>query len=279
LGVVFQSYALFPNMTVAQNVGFPLRMRHVNRTSAAKKVADILQLVGLEDFSSRRISELSGGQQQRVALARALVFEPPVLLMDEPLGALDRKLREQLQGEIKRIQKALGVTVVYVTHDQEEALVLSDRIAVMESGKIHQMGPAAEVYESPTNMFVAQFLGESNIIDGQLAKIEGERIQIDLKAGAGSIEAASSNQRPAAMVRVLIRPEAMSLAKQRHGGCNALSGQVESFDYLGSSIRYVIETRAGRLAVRVPRSPTNMRFEPGAELFVTWRPEDAKVFG
>jgi spermidine/putrescine ABC transporter ATP-binding subunit len=279
LGVVFQSYALFPNMTVAQNVRFPLRMRHVNKQSAAKRVADTLRLVGLADFADRRISELSGGQQQRVALARALVFEPPVLLMDEPLGALDRKLREQLQGEIKRIQKALGVTVVYVTHDQEEALVLSDRIAVMEGGKIHQMGPAAELYERPANMFVAQFLGESNIIDGQIAKTDGGRIQIDLKAGAGSIEAVSFDQGPAAMVRVLIRPEAMSLATQRHSGCNALSGQVQSLDYLGSSIRYVVETRAGRLAVRVPRAPTNMRFEPGAELFVTWRPEDAKVFG
>src|SRR5262249_29906815 len=142
-----------------------------------------------------------------------------------------------------------------------------------------QMGRAAEVYENPTNTFVAQFLGDSNIIDGRIIKVEGARIQIHLNAGAGSIEAISSTQPLAPMVRVLIRPEAMSLATQRHGECNALSGKVQSLDYLGSSIRYVVETAAGHLVVRVPRSPRSARFEPGAEAYVTWQPEDAKVFG
>jgi ABC-type Fe3+/spermidine/putrescine transport system ATPase subunit len=160
LGVVFQSYALFPHMPVFDNVAFPLRMRRVDRTETRRRVAAALDMVQLGALAERRIHQLSGGQQQRVALARALVFEPPVLLMDEPLGALDRKLREQMQLEIKRLQRALGLTAIYVTHDQEEALLLSDRVAIMHEGAIHQVGAPAEVYERPATAFVADFVGE-----------------------------------------------------------------------------------------------------------------------
>src|SRR5262249_30604158 len=170
LGIVFQSYALFPHMSVFDNVAFPLRMRHVAPQELRRRVEEALALVHLGPMGARRIQQLSGGQQQRVALARALVFRPPVLLMDEPLGALDRKLREQMQLEIKRIQHTLGLTVLYVTHDQEEALILSDRIAIMHDGVLHQVGTPAEVYERPTTAVVADFVGESNMLRGVVEK-------------------------------------------------------------------------------------------------------------
>src|SRR4051794_16533896 len=163
-GMVFQNYALFPHMTAAENIGFPLKMRGVSSNDRARRVAGALEMVRLPDFGARYPNQLSGGQQQRVALARALVYNPPVLLMDEPLGALDKKLREEMQLEIKRIQKELGITAIYVTHDQEEALVMSDRIAVMNHGEIEQVDGPSRIYEHPATRFVADFIGESNII-------------------------------------------------------------------------------------------------------------------
>ncbi len=278
LGVVFQSYALFPNMTAAENVAFPLRMRGMDRRMRGQKVAEALGLVDLAELAERRIGQLSGGQQQRVALARALVFEPPVLLMDEPLGALDRKLREQLQGEIKRIQQALGVTVIYVTHDQDEALVLSDRIAVMAGGEIVQMGPAAEVYERPKSLFVAQFLGESNVVEGRVVRAAGGGVELELSGGAGLVVAAAAAALPAGPVRLMVRPEAVSLSTERHEGLNSLAGQVRSIDYLGASIRYGISTRAGGFLARMPRLGASRVFALGAEVFVEWRPEEGVVF-
>src|SRR5215469_1240682 len=173
LGVVFQSYALFPHYSVYENIAFPLRLRKMRGSELERRIKDVLSLVDLSGYQERRIDQLSGGQQQRVALARAIVFSPPVLLMDEPLGALDRKLRDQLQTEIKRIQRDLGVTVVYVTHDQEEALALSDRIAIMEKGRILQLGTPDDVYERPTSAFVASFLGESNLIRVEVVSMNG----------------------------------------------------------------------------------------------------------
>ncbi len=274
LGVVFQSYALFPTMTVAQNVGFPLRMRRVDRSVAARKVADTLHLVDLSDFGTRRISQLSGGQQQRVALARALVFEPPVLLMDEPLGALDRKLREQLQGEIKRIQQALGLTVVYVTHDQEEALVLSDRIAVMADGEIRQMGKPAELYERPASRFVAQFLGESNFLAGRVIGQSSDRLRIEL-AGGEIVESVGA-ARGSSTVELLIRPESLSLSRDRVAGSNALPGKVQTVEFLGASVRCTVATVAGILSVRTPRTASKP-WTVGDEALVSWRAEDGRV--
>src|SRR5688572_11305539 len=168
IGVVFQSYALFPHMTVAGNVGYPLRMRHVRRDDVRRRVAAALDLVQLGALGDRYPAQLSGGQQQRVALARALVFEPPLLLMDEPLGALDKKLREDLQLEIKRIHRDVGVTVIYVTHDQSEALTMSDRIAIMRAGRLEQYGAADELYERPATRFVAEFVGEATLLGARV---------------------------------------------------------------------------------------------------------------
>ncbi len=183
IGMVFQSYALFPHMSVAENVAFPLSVRGVARTAMAERVAKALSQVRLSGFEDRRPAALSGGQQQRVALARALVFDPDLVLMDEPLGALDKQLREQLQLEIKHLHAVLGVTVVYVTHDQSEALTLSNRIVVFNGGRAQQVGTPSEIYEAPESSFVAQFIGENNRIDGRIAAIDGAYCLVDTPAG------------------------------------------------------------------------------------------------
>ena len=278
VGVVFQSYALFPNMTVAQNVAFPLRMRHVDRETRSRKVQKMLDLVNLGPLADRQIAGLSGGEQQRVALARALVFEPPLLLMDEPLGALDRKLREQLQIEIKRIQSKLGVTVIYVTHDQEEALVLSDRIAVMANGEIAQMGPIAEMYERPRSLFVAQFLGESNVLDGRMDGSADGLSQIELAAGAGRICAPSPSTANAGAVKIMVRPESLALMLAPMAGMNSLYGSVAVIEFLGASIRYGVDTAAGPISVRIPRTADRPHAGSGDRVAVVWRPADTVVF-
>ena len=278
VGVVFQSYALFPNMTVAQNVAFPLRMRNVDRATRARKVQKMLDLVNLGHYADRYIDGLSGGEQQRVALARALVFEPPLLLMDEPLGALDRKLREQLQGEIKRIQSKLGVTVIYVTHDQEEALVLSDRIAVMAAGEIRQVGPIAEMYERPQSLFVAQFLGESNVLDGRIDGGSDGMLQIELAGAAARISAPSPVPAAAGPVKIMVRPESLALAAAPAPGMNSLSGSVAVTEFLGASIRYGVDTAAGPITVRVPRTADSPRAANGERVAIVWRPADTIVF-
>lgn len=278
LGVVFQSYALFPHMSVAQNVSFPLRMRRMGRADIDRKVKEALRLVDLADFGERKIGQLSGGQQQRVALARALVFEPPVLLMDEPLGALDRKLREQLQGEIKRIQQTLGLTVVYVTHDQEEALVLSDRVAIMADGDIQQHGPPAEIYERPANDFVARFLGESNFLNGHIAGEGAGRLRVELDGGSGTVEVPGPRPGPNGTARLMVRPESFFFVDRDGEGVNAIRGRIKSVEFLGPSIRYTVETKAGSVLVRLPRGDKAPKVQTGAAVLVGWRPEDTSVF-
>src|SRR5688572_12513830 len=182
VGMVFQNYALFPHMTVFENVAFPLRMRRLRRGEIEAKVGQALDLVRLTGYEARYPRQLSGGQQQRVALARALVFNPPVLLMDEPLGALDKKLRQQMQLEIKHLHEQLGITVIYVTHDQEEALVMSDEIVVMRNGRIEQIGTPRGVYDDPRNNFVADFIGEANVLDGTIIKAEHSRYRVRTSA-------------------------------------------------------------------------------------------------
>ncbi len=213
IGMVFQNYALFPHMTVFDNVAFPLRMRRVDRQAQRARVQEALDLVQLGQMGERKIQQLSGGQQQRVALARALVFRPPLLLMDEPLGALDRKLRDQMQLEIKRIQQTLGLTVVYVTHDQEEALGMSDRIAIMNDGVIHQVGTPREVYEHPATAFVAAFVGESNFLDGVLESTGGGRLEHHDTRHRPAHHGPATGVRPGETVRVMIRPEALTLCQ------------------------------------------------------------------
>jgi putative spermidine/putrescine transport system ATP-binding protein len=206
IGMVFQNYALFPHMSVAQNVGFPLRIRRTGRAEADRRIAAALAMVGLQDFAGRFPAALSGGQQQRVALARALVFEPDLVLLDEPLGALDKTLREHMQMELKRIHRELGVTMIYVTHDQTEAMAMSDRIAVFNRGRIEQVGTPTEVYFTPKTSFVASFVGDSNLFDGKVGA--GGVVEVD---GFGPIATDRSDLAGGADVRLLVRPETIRL--------------------------------------------------------------------
>jgi putative spermidine/putrescine transport system ATP-binding protein len=187
IGMVFQNYALFPHMTVAENVGFPLKQRGVDRETIAKRVAEVMETVQLAGYQARYPRQLSGGQQQRIALARAIIFNPRVLLMDEPLSALDKQLREGLQLEIKRLHERLGITFIYVTHDQREALVMSDRIAVMNNGRIEQLGSPGNLYDRPANRFVATFVGESNFLEGRVESVEENKLLVGL--GAAKVRA------------------------------------------------------------------------------------------
>jgi len=245
VGMVFQNYALFPHMTVAGNIAFPLEMRRVPKAERAKLVEEALRLVRLEGLGDRYPRQLSGGQQQRVALARALVFHPSLLLMDEPLGALDKKLREALQLEVMRVSHQLGLTVVYVTHDQEEALVMSDRIAVYSHGRIAQIGTGEELYERPASLFVADFIGESNIFRGTLRPADGV-VETELGPLRVQPEAwARDDLRPGGRGAVVVRPERMWIrapeAPARETDAAALRGRIREVIYLGSTRKYVVE--------------------------------------
>ena len=241
IGMVFQNYALFPHMTVAENLAFPLSVRGMSKADVGERVKRALSMVQLDAFSGRYPAQLSGGQQQRVALARALVFEPQLVLMDEPLGALDKQLREHMQMEIKHIHERLGVTVVYVTHDQSEALTMSDRVAVFHQGEIQQIAPPRELYESPRNTFVAQFIGENNRFAGQLVARDGERCTVQLGRGE-KVEALAVNVgQPGDAVSLSIRPERIRLNAAAEGCANRFSGRVSEFIYLGDHVRVRLE--------------------------------------
>lgn len=252
VGMVFQRYALFPHMTVADNVAFPLLMHKVAKNEAARRVDDALAMVQLEDFGKRMPGELSGGQQQRVAVARALVFEPPVLLMDEPLGALDKKLREQMQIEIKRLQQRLGVTVIYVTHDQEEALTMSDRIAVMRDGSLEQIGSPSELYDMPATPFVADFVGKTNFLEGECRSYNGTGLKIGL-GKSGLIQIAQNPSLPATppkpgeRLRLAVRPEQIRMLRPGEADGPALEGVVEAVIFVGSFRTFLVRLAGGEL--------------------------------
>ena len=241
IGVVFQNYALFPHMTVAENLAFPLTVRGLNKSDVSDKVKKVLSMVQLDAFASRYPAQLSGGQQQRVALARALVFEPQLVLMDEPLGALDKQLREHMQMEIKHLHQRLGVTVVYVTHDQGEALTMSDRVAVFHQGEIQQIAPPRTLYEEPKNTFVANFIGENNRLNGRLLSQSGERCVVELGRGE-KVEALAVNVgQTGEPVTLSIRPERVSLNGSSDQCVNRFSGRVAEFIYLGDHVRVRLE--------------------------------------
>jgi putative spermidine/putrescine transport system ATP-binding protein len=241
IGMVFQNYALFPHMTVAENLAFPLTVRGMNKTDVTERVKRSLSMVQLDSFRNRYPAQLSGGQQQRVALARALVFEPQLVLMDEPLGALDKQLREHMQMEIKHIHQRLGVTVVYVTHDQGEALTMSDRVAVFHQGEIQQIAPPRDLYEAPSNTFVAQFIGENNRLAGELVSRNGERCTVRTARGM-QVEALAVNVgAPGAPVSLSIRPERVCINAASESCANRFSGRVEEFIYLGDHVRIRME--------------------------------------
>ena len=237
MGVVFQNYALFPHMSVAENLAFPLRVRNIRGTAAATRIEAMLALVHLDEHSSRRPDQLSGGQRQRVALARALIFEPDIVLMDEPLGALDRQLRERLQVEIKRIQRQLGVTIVYVTHDQGEALTLSDRIAVFAGGRVQQVGSPESIYEHPANAFVAGFVGENNRLPGIVAARDGGvcdvRVGDDLVVRATAVGGVGPGDR----VLATVRPEHVRAIAELSDVCNAFPAAIDQRVYHGDHSR------------------------------------------
>ena len=276
IGVVFQHYALFPHMTVRENIHYPLKQRRVPKDEAIRRVQDALRMVSLEALADRLPRQLSGGQQQRVAVARATVFGPPLLLMDEPLGALDRKLREAVQLELKHLHRELGSSVVFVTHDQEEALVMSDRIAVFDAGRIRQVGSATELYDAPDNQFVAQFLGQSNCWVGEVGALEAT---ITAVSGTGwhlrgLITPTTPASGPAALV---VRPErCVAVAGgTAPAGWNAVPGRMRDVVYLGASKKIVIELAAGATAL-VVCAPGSV-IPPGPEVDVAFPPDAARV--
>ncbi|MFL5687720.1 MAG: ABC transporter ATP-binding protein [Chloroflexota bacterium] len=279
VNMVFQSYALFPHLDVFENVAFGLRRRKTPAEEVRDRVGHALELVRLETYGRRKPDQLSGGQQQRVALARALVNRPQVLLLDEPLGALDLKLRRELQVELKRVQLEVGITFVYVTHDQEEALALSDRIAVMDRGRIEQIGGPEELYDAPRTLFVAGFIGTSNLLPGTVESVDRGEALVRLEAGTRCL-ARAGDARAGDGVDIAVRPECIELTRDDPGtGADEggqLRGEIQQSAYLGTSVSHIVGTEAGvALQVMVPRG--HERYAIGDAVRVRWRPADAMV--
>jgi spermidine/putrescine transport system ATP-binding protein len=271
VNMVFQHYALFPHLDVGDNVGFGLRRKAVAKADIARRVSEALALVRLDGYERRKPNQLSGGQQQRVALARALVNRPNVLLLDEPLGALDLKLRRQLQLELKRIQTEVGITFVYVTHDQEEALTMSDRIAVMHAGRVEQLGTPEELYERPATRFVADFIGTTNLLRGVI-EADG---QVRLSSGELT-RAAHDGLATGDTVELSVRPEAISLVPAEASG--ALRATVAQAAYLGTNVTYQVRT-AGGLDLSILASKTGPRLPVGSDVAVSWPASECLVLG
>jgi spermidine/putrescine transport system ATP-binding protein len=286
VNMVFQSYALFPHMSVAENVAFGLRRRKVPKEQVRTRVADMLDLVELGHRAKHRPSQLSGGQQQRVALARALVNQPSALLLDEPLGALDLKLRQSMQVELKRIQREVGITFVYVTHDQGEALTMSDRIAVMNEGRVEQLGTPAEIYERPATRFVADFIGTSNLVRGVVRGKAGELWTVDVAEG---VEGAEGTDRATALVAELpdtattgthlhltVRPEKIRIGADAPGeGVSRVPGTVTETVYMGSSTHYQVDIGGGEeiTVYQQNASGADLVARRGEAVWLSWRPE------
>ena len=273
---VFQHYALFPHLNVFDNVAFGLKRRHILSSEIDRRVGAALDMVRLGGLDERRPSELSGGQQQRVALARALVVEPRVLLLDEPLAALDLKLRKQMQIELKRLQRVLGISFVYVTHDQEEALTMSDRIVVMNAGRIEQVGRAEEIYERPLTEFVAGFIGVSNIIEGEVEEVIGELCVIAV--GKARISASANGINAGEPVRLLVRPEKIRISSEIEP--NLLSGKIDSAVYLGESTQWSVSIENGQTltVLEQNRQPFHSaRDRIGKMVCVSWEPDSVVI--
>jgi putative spermidine/putrescine transport system ATP-binding protein len=274
IGMVFQNYALFPHMTVWKNLAFPLEARKLAKSEIARRISQALEIVQLGDLADRRPAQLSGGQAQRVALARALVFEPALVLMDEPLGALDRQLRESMQYEIKRIHDALGVTVVYVTHDQNEALTMSDRIAVFDKGAIQQLASPQELYERPQNAFVAGFVGENNRVTGRLRSVAGDRCIVEVADTV--IEAVTvAPLTPGRATMLSLRPERIVLGPASNSCANRREATVREIIYVGDHIRLSVEMHGGEIfIVKVPNAKGRASVSLGDRVSIGWSAED-----
>ena len=279
IGMVFQNYALFPHMTIAENLSFPLEVRKMGKSEREEKVMRALDMVEMGAFGGRRPSQLSGGQQQRVALARALVFEPELVLMDEPLGALDKQLREKMQFEITDLAHRLGITVVYVTHDQTEALTMSDRVAVFNDGRIQQLAPPDLLYEEPENSFVAQFIGENNTLEGTVKEINNGLALVQLDDG-GLIDCKPINvSQPGERTRVSIRPERVEYNKERlQEGAHTLKAEVLEFIYMGDIFRTRLRVAGNdEFIIKTRNAPDQVRLKPGQQIEIGWLPEDCRA--
>lgn len=279
IGMVFQNYALFPHMTIAENLSFPLEVRKIGKSDREAKIKRALEMVEMGDFGGRRPAQLSGGQQQRVALARALVFEPELVLMDEPLGALDKQLREKMQFEITHLAHELGITTVYVTHDQTEALTMSDRVAVFNDGRIQQVAAPDELYESPQNSFVAQFIGENNTMEGTIKEIKGGNAVVQLDNGE-LIDAKPVNVEKADdRTLISIRPERVEFNRERlNPDAHTLQAEVLEFIYMGDIFRTRLRVAGSdEFIIKTRNAPDQRRLKPGEKIEIGWMPDDCRA--
>jgi spermidine/putrescine transport system ATP-binding protein len=272
VNTVFQNYALFPNMNVFDNIAYGLKMKRVSRTEIKKRVTEMLKLVQLVGFERRQINQMSGGQKQRVAIARALINEPKVLLLDEPLGALDLKLRKQMQLELKRLQKCLQITFVYVTHDQEEALTMSDRIAVFNAGNLEQIGTPDEIYERPKTKFVAEFIGESNLFE---AIIKESGLHPVAGMETGDVQIAPGDYEKNDSIVVSVRPESMQYSSEPVEGFN-LNGVVKELVYVGSIKKMIVKLATGA-EIKICRFNNTTLIEPGRVIYLYWNLNDGII--
>ncbi|SDW18958.1 ABC transporter ATP-binding protein [Roseicitreum antarcticum] len=278
IGMVFQNYALFPHMTVGENLSFPLEVRGMGKAEREKKVQRALDMVQMGSFTGRRPAQLSGGQQQRIALARALVFEPEVILMDEPLGALDKNLRERMQYEIKHIHANLGVTVVYVTHDQSEALTMSDRVAVFDDGRIQQLASPDDLYERPENAFVAAFIGENNTLRGKVSGIDGEICHVKLKDGSMVKSLRVNVEGDGVETTLSLRPERVTISPAEGSADNIFGAEVKELIYLGDHIRVRMDVCGNdEFVVKIPNATGNRRLKVGEKLNIGWAYQDCRA--
>ena len=278
IGMVFQNYALFPHMTVAENLAFPLKVRKMTSSEVDEKVKRALDMVQMAAFGDRKPAQLSGGQQQRIALARALVFEPELVLMDEPLGALDKQLREHMQYEIKHIHENLGVTVVYVTHDQSEALTMSNRIAVFDDGVIQQLADPVTLYERPDNSFVAQFIGENNTMPGVVESVAKGVASVKLDSGDTVKALAINTDGKGSRTSLSVRPERCVVSQKKTAGLSSLKGRLEELIYLGDHVRCRMNVAGNdEFIVKVPNTADQLGLTIGAETYVGWKTDDCRA--
>ena len=278
-GIVFQNYALFPHMTVAENLAYPLKARKAGRSVIKDRVEEYLSLVELGEFGNRHPSQLSGGQRQRVALARALIFEPSLVLMDEPLGALDKKLREQMQFEITRLHQRLGFTVIYVTHDQTEALTMSDRIAVFNDGVVQQCATPDELYEQPGNAFVADFIGENNMVPGSVTAVDDRTVRVSISGDQHVVTELADARDVGAPCIVSVRPEKIFLEKTGSNHDNEIKARFIVRHYVGDFIRYYFELEDGtEITVKLLNDLTAPKFQEGEFARLQWQRSDCFAF-
>ena len=278
VNTVFQSYALFPHMTVEKNVAYGLRLRGMDKRAIDKRVREMLELVQMSDHARRMPSQLSGGQRQRIAIARALALEPELLLLDEPLGALDLQLRRQMQVELKRLQKQLGITFIYITHDQEEAVNMSDRIAVMRAGRFEQIGTPEEIYDAPMTRYVAQFIGRSTILTGTVTAVNGDTAVIEDENGRYPADASRARLTPGEACELCVRTERMRVSRTPVPGF-ALPCTVKEARYAGGSVLTYVTMAGGAEAVATGEERMADAAQPGDTVYLCWNPAQAAVIG